>query len=220
MINETISMIEGRNISRLPTMSDEMKISLLGSADFFGLNYYTSRLVSETTTKKRMSWENDVGVDFMNYTVWTEDHFVDYFSVPEGLQYVLVWIKDNYNNPPVFITENGWGDDRRLNDDHRIDYLKTHLIAISDAINKDKCNVIGYTVYSLIDSFEWFYGYTVGFGLYSVNVSSPTLDRIAKKSVGFMKDVIKKNSVTSNSIKSGPFIGLFISAFIIHKLIN
>ncbi|CAO1391204.1 unnamed protein product [Diamesa hyperborea] len=85
------SMKEGRNTSRLPTMSDEMKTSLRGSADFFGLNYYTTRLVEKATTQKGVSWENDVGLDFTIDSTWKR-------GKSQGLHDVIVWIKNNYNN--------------------------------------------------------------------------------------------------------------------------
>lgn len=215
------SMKEGRTTSRLPTMTEQMKTSLRGSSDFFGLNYYTTRLVAKASVQKGLSWENDVGLDFTIDPSWKRGKSIWLYSVPQGLHDVIVWIKNNYDNPPVFITENGWSDEGELNDVGRIDYLTTHLIAISEAINKHKCNVIGYTLWSIIDNFEWLLGYSEKFGIFQVNVTSPTLERIAKKSVDFMKDVIKKNAVTSGALQSGPYIGLlFFCALIIHKLIK
>lgn len=55
------------------------------------------------------------------------------------------WIKDEYNNPDVIITENGWSDDGQLNDDGRIDYLRQHLKEILNAIVNDECNLKAYT---------------------------------------------------------------------------
>lgn len=69
------------------------------------------------------------------------------------------WIRTEYNNPEVLITENGWSDDGELNDVGRIDYLKGHLRATLDAIN-DGCNVTAHTTWSIMDNFEWMRGYS------------------------------------------------------------
>lgn len=59
------SLAEGRPWSRLPKFSEEMIKKLIGSADFLGLNYYTSRLVEATKVKfSNISHDNDIGVDY------------------------------------------------------------------------------------------------------------------------------------------------------------
>lgn len=70
------------------------------------------------------------------------------------------WIKKEYKNPEVIISENGWSDDGRLNDVDRVEYLKDHLTEVVKAVRNDGCNVKGYTVWSIIDNFEWLSGYT------------------------------------------------------------
>lgn len=52
------------------------------------------------------------------------------YSVPEGLFEFLQWIRKNYNNVEVLITENGWSDDGQLEDDERIEYLRVSLCLI------------------------------------------------------------------------------------------
>lgn len=54
--------------------------------------------------------------------------------MPEGLHKQLVWIKNQYNNPPVIITENGYADDGRLNDLERIDYMKVKSVLLISKI--------------------------------------------------------------------------------------
>lgn len=196
MIDE-IARTSQDGISRLPAMSDEMKTSLIGAADFLALNYYTSRLVrpqAEVPTVR--SWMADTGVDFLVDAKWKRGKSVWLYQVPQGLHDLLVWIKDRYNNPKVMITENGISDDGQLDDDDRVDYLKGHLAAVSTAISKDHCNVVGYTVWSIIDNLEWTQGYTEKFGIYAVNMSSPNKERIAKKSALFFKSMMKDKSFT------------------------
>lgn len=184
-------------VSRLPVMSEETRKSLIGAADFLALNYYTSRLVRpQAEVPSQRSWQVDTGADFLTDEKWKRAKSVWLYQVPQGLHDLLVWIKDRYNNPKVLITENGFSDDGQLEDDDRIDYLKGHLAAVSTAISKDSCNVVGYTVWSIIDNFEWTLGYTEKFGIYAVNISSPKKDRIAKKSSIFFKNLMKDGSFT------------------------
>lgn len=189
------SKLEGRPFSRLPHMDENTKALVRGSSDFFGLNYYTSRLL--TLEKKEYgpdeppAWFKDsrgiIDID-PNWTCAKSEWL---YSVPQGLRHLLNWIKNEYDNPPVLITENGWSDEGELEDDGRIAYFKSHLTAISKAINNDGCDVIGYTAWSLLDSFEWNRGYLEKFGLFAVNLTSPKKERSAKKSAKFLKKFIK-----------------------------
>lgn len=182
---------EGRTFSRLPEMDDETKALLKGSSDFFGLNYYTSRLLDVDKRQRDLfetpAWFKDARSLISINSTWKRAESSWLYSVPEGLRDLINWIKNEYNNPPIFVTENGWSDAGELEDDGRIDYLRTHLIAVSKAINEDGCNVIGYTAWSLLDSFEWNRGYLEKFGLFSVNMTSPRRERTAKKSVGYLR---------------------------------
>lgn len=55
------------------------------------------------------------------------------------------YIKREYGDPEVIITENGWPDDGRLNDSDRIVYLGEHLKEILKVARRNECNVTGYT---------------------------------------------------------------------------
>lgn len=44
--------------------------------------------------------------------------------VPDGLRQLLIWLKNEYGNPPLIITENGYGDNGQLDDFDRINYMK------------------------------------------------------------------------------------------------
>lgn len=64
-------------------------------------------------------------------------------------QYVHVhsirWIKNEYNNPVVYITENGFADFGGLKDNGRTKFIHDHLDTALDAVINDKCNLKGYT---------------------------------------------------------------------------
>lgn len=59
--------------------------------------------------------------------------------------FAIRWIKKEYKNPDVFITENGWSDQGELEDNDRIQYLHDHLKQIQDVVLNTKSNLKGYT---------------------------------------------------------------------------
>lgn len=68
-------------------------------------------------------------------------------------------IKSQYDNPPVYITANGWSNAGGLLDEDRINYIRTYLNALLDAAYEG-CDIRGYSMWSLIDTFEWRSGYS------------------------------------------------------------
>ncbi|KAF7397868.1 hypothetical protein HZH68_009090 [Vespula germanica] len=117
--------------------------------------------------------------------------------VPEGFRKILNVIKNEYNNPPVIITENGVSDDGKLSDKIRINYFSEYLKAMLQAIYEDGCNIKGYTVWSLIDNFEWENGYIEKFGLVQIDFASPNRTRTPKMSMEWYKNVIKQRKITN-----------------------
>jgi beta-glucosidase len=117
---------------------------------------------------------------------------------PEGLERLLVrWHKEHSDKlPDLYITENGVayddgpGTDGRIKDQRRIDYLSTHLKAISNAIVQGS-PVKGYYQWSLMDNFEWALGYDKRFGV--VHVDFDTQKRTIKDSGYWYRDQIKNN---------------------------
>lgn len=74
-----------------------------------------------------------------------------------------------------------------------MNYLRRHLIALHEAIGAG-AKVAGYFAWSLMDNFEWAYGYAPRFGL--VRVDYPTQRRIPKLSARWYSDVISRNAVS------------------------
>lgn len=189
------SATEGRPRSRLPKMTETMKESLVGSADFLALNYYTSRLVApRTVVATEPSYEDDSGADFFVNDSWTRAKSDWLYSVPEGLYDISKWIKEKYNNPAVIIAENGFSDDGELVDDGRIKYIKAHLASVAKAVDEG-CNISGYTTWSIIDNFEWLKGYTEKFGIVAVNMQSAKRERTPKNSAHFLKKLISDKTI-------------------------
>lgn len=81
------SIEEGRSRSRLPEMSTYWKNKIKGSADFLGLNYYTSRIVElrQKPTGPNPSWERDSRIEEIIHPDWTGSQSKWLFSVPSGL---------------------------------------------------------------------------------------------------------------------------------------
>ena len=79
-----------------------------------------------------------------------------------------------------------------VHDSERVTYLSKHLAAAARAI-RDGANLAGYFVWSLLDNFEWAWGYQKRFGI--VFVDFGTQRRILKSSARFYADVVRANAV-------------------------
>ncbi|XP_053952402.1 myrosinase 1-like [Anastrepha ludens] len=193
------SMKEGLAWSRLRPFNFYWSKIIKGSGDFLGLNYYTSRYVeiADPPLGENPSWERDSRLKYSVDKNWKRAKSNWLFCAPKGLEDLLKWIRDNYNNVEVYITENGWSDNGELNDADRIDYLKAHLQAVLNAVN-DGCKVTHYSHWSLIDNFEWNMGFTEKFGLYYVNMTSKNKERVAKNSAHYYRSVIESRKISSS----------------------
>jgi beta-glucosidase len=101
------------------------------------------------------------------------------------LRDLLIGFDKRYPNlPPIYITENGMASDDeviegRVDDPQRISFLKRHFAAVDSAI-KAGVDIRGYFVWSLMDNFEWAFGYERRFGV--VHVDYETQKRTVKRS--------------------------------------
>jgi len=185
----------GMSESPLPKFTEEEKRLNRGTWDFFGYNYYSTRLVSKYTEPQSPDAEGA----FMDVLIEIDDKWSrgasDWlYVVPWGLRRVLNWIKDHYGNPPVYITENGISDSTgTLDDQDRVSYYRAHINEVLKAVRLDDCDVKGYTAWSLMDNFEWAKGYSERFGLHHVDFSDPSRKRTPKASVSFYQQIIKDN---------------------------
>jgi beta-glucosidase len=119
---------------------------------------------------------------------------MDWEVQPEGLTRLLVRLRDDYAVPPVHITENGAayddevGPDGTVDDAGRLAFIADHLAATHDAIEQG-VDVRGYFAWSLLDNYEWAYGYRQRFGI--VHVDYDTQVRTPKSSARFYADVAR-----------------------------
>ncbi|UGQ48392.1 GH1 family beta-glucosidase [Massilia endophytica] len=153
--------------------------------DYLGINYYFrtnvrsdgahgyTEMPLEGVERTQMGWE----------------------VYPDGLRDLLLGFHRNYANlPPIYITENGTASDDavvngEVNDAQRISFLNRHLAAVDEAV-KAGVKVRGYFIWSLMDNFEWAFGYERRFGI--VHVDYSTQKRTLKRSAHLVRDFLAK----------------------------
>ncbi|KAL8152468.1 hypothetical protein V2J09_010228 [Rumex salicifolius] len=141
---------------RLPRFTREESALLRQSFDFIGLNYYTANYVEKSLSNNRvnLSYTTDsqtiTSSGIVNQPVYKDGVPIGeptpstwLYIYPEGIKQLLEYMQQKYNNPLIFITENGVGqlnngslaeDPTILQDDQRIRYLSSHLTKLHDAI--------------------------------------------------------------------------------------
>ncbi|XP_069695513.1 myrosinase 1-like [Periplaneta americana] len=193
---ENISLSEGFRKSRLPKFSKEEVDLVRGTSDFFGLNHYTTYFTtSGYDGNKFPSYENDMWIMKIMDDLWKRTAGSTRRVVPWGLRKLLKWIKEEYDNPPIFINENGVADWGEINDTLRIHYYTHYMYETLNAIVEHECNVIGYLAWSLLDNFEWTSGYTQTFGLFKVDFDDPDRPRTPKESSKVFAEIINTRRI-------------------------
>lgn len=116
--------------------------------------------------------------------------------VPDGLRRMLVWVRDRYDNPPIFISETGASfadvvdSDGRVRDPDRIDWMRSYFTAAHQAI-AEGVDLRGLFYWGWIDTYEFNLGNGTRFGL--VYFDYETRDRIVKDSAYWYRDVMANN---------------------------
>ncbi len=174
-----------------PDIGDgDLELMQSSTIDFLGVNYDSRKLV--TRPEKPEDLFRDVKPQGAEFTAMGWEIF------PEGLYALLTRLDGDYGRPELYITENGaaFEDARtsegRIEDEDRIDYLRGHFEQAHRAI-QDGVNLKGYYVWSLMDNFEWAFGYSRRFGL--IYVDFDDLTRTWKQSARWYRDVIARGGV-------------------------
>lgn len=189
--------------NRLPAFTAEEQQLIRGSSDFFGLNHYTTMYAADASQGVKggsvygnggLSEDQDVNLSVSPDWGMTD---MQWAIVPWGCCKLLEWIAARYNNPPIYITENGCAFDQapvngHVDDQDRIAFFEGYLAAIQEAIEKG-IEMKGYFIWSLFDNFEWASGYSKKFGI--IHVEEGSLNRIPKASALWYKEVIKRNGL-------------------------
>jgi beta-glucosidase len=138
--------------------------------DFLGVNYYTRNIARSEKISK---------ADNLPQTVHREGAIteMDWEVYPQGLYNLLGRLHFEYSFPVIYITENGAsfpdevGADGEVHDPARVSYIKEHLKKVNEAI-RIGVPVKGYFVWSLLDNFEWGFGYSRRFGIVRVDLET------------------------------------------------
>ncbi|KAJ8727485.1 hypothetical protein PYW07_001604 [Mythimna separata] len=202
-----MSREQGYSRSRLPYFTDEEVKALRGSADFLGLNHYTTQLLSPSPMEP--TWQvpslyHDTGVKMEADPLWRMPGPDWLFVYPPGLRKLVNWVQNNYKifkEIPIFITENGSSDFGGTEDYERVNYYNDYLYQLLLAIHEDGCNVKGYFSWSLMDDFEWTDGFTTKFGLFYVDFDSPNRTRTPKLSAYNYGNIVRTRRIDFDYIK-------------------
>lgn len=157
--------------------------------DFLGINYYSRAVVRSAPGCGPLQAER-VRQGQSAHTAMGWEVF------PEGMTRCLDWVKRRYGEIPLYITENGAAfadappERGHLADPDRIAYFRAHVQAAWAAL-EGGVNLKGYFAWSLLDNFEWAFGYSKRFGL--IHVDYTTQARTLKDSARFYRRVIESH---------------------------
>ena len=176
--------------------------------DVLGINYYTVNTVRQAGEGEIISGNGGHGDS--ESSPWPGADRIEFLPAPapvtamgwhidpSGLTDLLTHLRHDYPGVPLMITENGsaWPDevaaDGGVHDPERIDYLTGHLGATLDAIDAG-ADVRGYFAWSLLDNFEWAWGYDRRFGI--VHVDYATQQRTKKDSARVYAAIVAANAL-------------------------
>ncbi len=181
-----------QKLGPIPIDQEDMAV-ISQEIDFLGINYYSRAIVKDNPAAELLKFDTVANKD-AKYTAMGWEIY------PEGLYDILLIINQKYTAKPLFITENGAAfpdqisTDGRVHDQERIEYLSQHL-EIADRALKAGIPLKGYYFWSLMDNFEWAYGYSKRFGFIFIDYANQQ-KRILKDSAYWYQDVIKNNGLT------------------------
>ncbi|MEP9382554.1 GH1 family beta-glucosidase [Nocardioides sp. KR10-350] len=175
--------------------------------DLLGVNYYHKQIPSGRPhddllgsrvlrPSRPTSSPHPGGDDIVTPRTGSPTTAMDWEVQPDGLTRLMLRLRDEYAAPPIYITENGaaYHDevaaDGGVHDGERLRFIDLHLRALHDAIEQG-VDVRGYFAWSLLDNFEWAYGYGQRFGI--VHVDYDTQVRTPKDSALWFARVAASN---------------------------
>ncbi len=175
--------------------------------DVLGVNYYstaTVRVWDGVEPRQHADGHNPSdstpypGADHIEFMV-QDGPYTDmgWNIAPDGFEELLLHVHEEFPDLPLMITENGaaFPDrvvDGAIHDEDRIDYLRRHVTAVHRAI-EGGVDLRGYFVWSLLDNFEWAYGFSKRFGI--VRVDYDTLVRTPKDSARWFSELVRTHTI-------------------------
>ncbi len=195
------------NHGELDITESELELLKEAKSDFIGVNYYQRKFIQAHNGTEKIVYTRESatgGVELPNYcnrykkvknkdSVYTKWGWEIY---PQGLYDGMARIKKRYGNIPIYITENGLGDEDfldngKINDQPRIDFISSHIKIVKKAI-EDGIDVAGYYAWSFTDLLSWLNGYKKRYGFVYVD-REDNLKRYKKASYHWYKKVIESN---------------------------
>jgi len=175
---------------------DEERIN--APLDFLGINYYFRTVVRAGTAARdeTSTWVGSGDIESVSRGLAQTE--MGWEIDPEGLYDLLSRVARDCPGVPLYVTENGAavadekGPDGEVHDPARVAYLDGHFRAAHRAI-ADGVDLRGYFVWSLLDNFEWSFGYSKRFGL--IHVDFDTLERTPKDSARWYAEVTRANAL-------------------------
>jgi beta-glucosidase len=169
----------------LPVRAGDLE-TIAAPLDWLGVNYYFRDVVADHPTG---------GVPYTRQVPTPGAHLtaMGWEVHADGLEQLLMRLTEEYGARRLIVTENGSayrdtvGPDGQVHDPERSAYLEEHLAACARAVRRG-APLAGYFAWSLLDNFEWAYGYDKRFGL--VHVDYPTQKRTVKGSGRRYADII------------------------------
>ena len=180
---------------------EEMAIIKNNTIDFLGVNYYQPRRVKakEEAYDETLGWMPDKYFDNYIMPGRRMNPYRGWEIYPEAMHDIAMNLKNNYNNIPWYISENGMGvegedryknEDGIIEDDYRIDFIKEHLEHLHRGIEEGS-NCFGYHTWTPIDCWSWLNAYKNRYGYISVDLD--TQKKTIKKSGIWIKEVTENN---------------------------
>lgn len=154
--------------------------------DLFGINYYTRNTFAYDEAAPMQ-----IGTVRHEHENYTE---MDWEVYPDGLKRLLLQVHREYGPAAIYVTENGaaYNDPPPVNgvveDPQRVAYLEAHFAAAAEVMAQG-VPLKGYFVWSLLDNFEWSFGYSKRFGI--VHVDYATQVRTPKRSALYLQSMIR-----------------------------
>lgn len=178
-----------------PVQGDDLA-TISAPLDWIGINYYFREVTADNPSGRGAK---TVGVRVPDAV----ETAMGWEVCPQGLEDILVRVAEDYGPRQIYVTENGsaWIDEvdaeGNISDPGRTEYLRTHLEACAGAIGRG-APVAGYFAWSLLDNFEWAYGYDKRFGL--VHVDYQTQKRTIKASGRFFAEAIARHRAQAGAV--------------------
>jgi len=148
---------------RLPKFTEEESKLVKGSNDFYGMNHYCANYIrhrdgpadpNDFAGNVDVLLEDKFGKSIgpITQSPWLRPH-------APGFRKLMKWLSDRYGRPKIYVTENGTSvkgendlpKDEILEDEFRVEYFRTYVQAMAEAVAEDGCDCRGYMAWSLME---------------------------------------------------------------------